>query len=149
MSEQDYYDWSQDTIAALEAQVADLKAQLAAWHEAMTDVSVITWTLSEENADDLQKQLRAVIAQTIREITNPVVSEQAAQLAAATERETALAEGLLLGCRGCAEQDPLAPNHMLSTNRIHRSGWICPYNDDIRAVLAAYRDAHPDAAGPA
>lgn len=77
-----------------------LEARLAAWEAAMTDVSVINWTLNEDNKEDLHKQLMAVIAETVQEALDPVVSEQAARLALVT----ADAEALALELRNVAHQ---------------------------------------------
>lgn len=60
-------------------------AKLRRWEAAMTDVSVINWTLSEDNAEDLHKQLIAVIAENVKEQLDPTVSEQAAKLRQATD----------------------------------------------------------------
>ena len=83
------------TIAALEAALTDAERKLAAWHEAMTDVSVVNWTLAEDNAEDLHKQLLAVIAQNVQEQLDPVVSEQAKKLQDA-ERERDEAQSIAI-----------------------------------------------------
>ncbi len=62
-----------------------LREKLARWEEVMTDISVVNGTLNEENKDDLAKQLQAVIAQTIQEQLDPVVSEQTVLLRVAVE----------------------------------------------------------------
>ncbi len=74
-------DWLIDAIIADYAAAA----RLVAWEAAMTDVSVINWTLSEDNAEDLHKQLAAVIAMTVQEQLDPLVSEQAHKLAVAEQ----------------------------------------------------------------
>lgn len=78
-------EWRADAIIADHNDAALLREKLARWESAMTDVSVVNWTLSEENAEDLHLQLMAVIAQTVQEAIDPVVSEQAALLRVALE----------------------------------------------------------------
>ncbi len=74
-----------DYLNALEASNHAAAARLGAWEAAMTDVSVINWTLSEDNAEDLHKQLVAVIAMTVQESLDPLVSEQAHKLVVAEQ----------------------------------------------------------------
>ena len=77
-------------LTDIEKVVADHASaeKLKRWEEAMTDVSVVNWTLAEDNAKDLHKQLMAVIAETVQIQLDPVVSKQAAKLRQTSEQLT-------------------------------------------------------------
>src|SRR3990167_9573477 len=77
-------------LQARVAELEDARAVAETWKQAITDVAVLHWVLSEDNANDPRKMLDDIYRQILTEVNDPEISRIAAKAALADEFAAAI-----------------------------------------------------------